>query len=152
MQSKIYDQVKNAMRARDTLRLLTLRSMLSAFTNELVSKGRKPNEVLADQDTVAVVRRLVKQRKDSIEQFEKGNRKDLADNERAELKILEEFLPAEMSEEKVREIILRKLEEFKQNGSTSSPQVGQFIGAVMKETSGQAGGTMVKRVVEDILR
>src|SRR3989338_7640596 len=99
MQEKIQNEIKEAMRAKDQVRLTTLRGMLAAFTNELVAKGKKPNEVIEDQDALAVIRRLVKQRKDSIEQFEKGQRVDLADNERSELRVLEEFLPAQMSEE-----------------------------------------------------
>ena len=96
MQNKIQEEIKSAMRAKDQLRLTTLRGVLASFTNELVAKGKKPNEVLAEGDAITVIRRLVKQRKDSIEQFEKGGRKDLADNEKAELKVLEEFLPMKL--------------------------------------------------------
>ena len=144
MQEKIQNQIVSAMRARDNIRLITLRGVSAAFTNELVSKGKKPNEILDDESALAVIRRLVKQRRDSIEQFEKGGRKELADNERAEMKILEEFLPAQMSEEKVREIIM--------NLKATQNDKGKLIGAVMKETAGQADGSMVKRIVEDLLK
>jgi hypothetical protein len=148
---KIQKEIPEAMRAKDQVRLTTLRGVLASFTNEAVALKRKPQDKLSDDEAISVIRRLVKQRKDSIEQFQKGGRKDLADNEKAELKILEEFLPAQMSEEKIREIVLKKLDEFK-NGSTSSPQMGQFMGAVMKETRGQADGTLVKKIVEEMLQ
>jgi uncharacterized protein len=148
MHNKIQEQIPEAMRAKDMVRLTTLRGMLAAFTNEVMALKRKPQDKLADEEAVAVVRRLVKQRKDSIEQFEKGGRNDLADNEKAELKILEEFLPAQMSEEKIREIVLQKKSEM---GEIDKTKIGQFMGAVMKETKGQADGTLVKKIIEELL-
>lgn len=148
MHDKIQGQIKEAMRAKDNVRLITLRGVLAAFTNESVALKRTPKDKLSDEEAITVIRRLVKQRKDSIEQFEKGGRKDLADNEKAELKILEEFLPAQMSEEKIREIVLKKKKEV---GEVDKSKIGQFMGAVMKETRGQADGALVKKIVEKIL-
>jgi len=148
MQNKIQNQIKDAMRAKDQVRLTTMRGMLAAFTNELVAKGQKPNEVLGEQEAVVVVRRLVKQRKDSIEQFEKGGRQDLADSEKAELLILEEFLPTQMSEEKIREIVKLKIEKL---GMKDMTKAGIIIGAVMKETAGEADGAVVKKIAEEML-
>lgn len=149
MQDKIQEQIREAMRAKDEVRLTTLRGMLAAFTNEAVAKGKTPKDKLTDDEAAAVVKRLVKQRKDSIEQFEKGGRSDLADSERAELKILEEFLPEQMSEEQIREIVLKKKAEM---GDVDKSKMGQFMGAVMKETKGQADGAVVKKIVEEILK
>jgi hypothetical protein len=148
MHDKIQNEIPAAMRAKDSVRLITLRGILAAFTNESVALKRTPKDKLSDGEAVAVIRRLVKQRKDSIEQFEKGNRQDLADNEKAELKVLEEFLPAQMSEEKIREIVLKKKEEM---GEIDKTKIGQFMGAVMKECGGQADGTLVKKIVNEIL-
>lgn len=147
MHNKIQEQIKEALRAKDQVRLTTLRGILAAFTNELVANGKKPSEILDDNGAIAVIRRLVKQRKDSIEQFEKGGRKDLADNERAEMKILEEFLPTQMSEEQIRKIVEVKKEEL----NPTKEKLGVFIGAVMKEIQGQADGALVKKIVEEIL-
>lgn len=144
----IQNQIPEAMRAKDQVRLTTLRGVLAAFTNEAVALKRKPQDKLSDAEAITVIRRLVKQRKDSMEQFEKAGRKDLVENEAAELKILEEFLPAQMSEEKIREIILKKKEEM---GITDKSKMGIFMGAVMKETAGQADGILVKKIVEEIL-
>lgn len=148
MHEKIQSLIPEAMRAKDTIRLTTLRGIIASFTNEAVTLKRKPQDKLSDEEALTVVKRLVKQRKDAIEQFEKGGRQDLADNERAELKVLEEFLPEQMSEEKVREIVLKKKEEM---GVTDKSKMGQFMGAVMKEIAGQADGALVKKVVEEVL-
>ncbi|HEY4515845.1 MAG TPA: GatB/YqeY domain-containing protein [Candidatus Paceibacterota bacterium] len=148
MQEKIQEQIKDAMRARDTLRLTTLRGVLAAFTNESVALKRTPQDKLSDDEAIVVLRRLVKQRKDSIEQFEKGGRNDLAENERAEMKILEEYLPAQMGEDAVRKIVIEKMEKL---GITDKSKAGQLMGAVMKETAGQADGNVVKRIVEEVL-
>jgi len=149
MHDRIQNEIPTAMRAKDLVRLTTLRGVLATFTNEAVALKRKPQDKLSDDEAVAVIRRLVKQRKDSIEQFEKGDRQDLADNEKAELKVLEEFLPAQMSEEKIREIVLKKKGEM---GEVDKTKIGQFMGAVMKETKGQADGTLVKKIVEEVLQ
>ncbi len=104
LQTTIKDGIKQAMLARDPVKTNVLRGMVAAFTNELVAKGRKPQEELADEDCIAVIKRFVKQRKDSIEQFEKGNRADLADAEKAELAILQTFLPASMPKEEIKKV------------------------------------------------
>ncbi len=148
MHDKIQNQIKDAMRARDEVRLTTLRGALAAFTNESVALKRTPKDKLSDDEVIAVIRRLVKQRKDSIEQFEKGNRKDLADNERAEMQILEEFLPAQMSAEQIEKIARLKIEEL---GTIDKSKIGILVGAVMKETKGQADGALVKKIVEEVL-
>lgn len=147
MHDRIKNEIPNAMRAKDEVRLTTLRGVLAAFTNESVVLKRTPQDKLSDNEATIVIRRLVKQRKDSIEQFEKGGRKDLADNERAELEVLEEFLPAQMSEDKVREIVRRLVDEKK----FDKTKAGQLMGAVMKESGGLADGSMVKRIVEEVL-
>ena len=148
MHENIQNQIKEAMKTKDQLKLTTLRGVLSAFTNESVVLGRTPQDKLSDSESITVIKRLVKQRKDSVEQFEKGGRVDLAENEKAELSILEKFLPAQMSEEKIREIALSKKEEM---GADKS-KMGQLIGAIIKETGGEADGAIVKKIVEEILK
>jgi len=152
MQDKIQEQIKDAMRAKDQVRLNTLRGMIAAFTNESVTLKRTPKDKLSDAEAVTVIKRLVKQRKDSIEQFEKGGRQDLADNEKAELKILEEFLPEQMSEEKVREIVMRILRQAQDDNSPILKNKGAFVGTVIKESKGEADGALVKKIVEEILQ
>lgn len=141
-------QIADAMRAKDSVRLNTLRGIKAACVNELVAKRRKPEETLSDEETLAVIRRLVNQRKDSIGQFRAGGREELAKAEEAEMKVLEAFLPAQMSEVEVRKIaeaVKAKL------GVTDKSKLGQLIGAVMKECKGRADGAVVKFVVESLL-
>ncbi|MDP3763232.1 MAG: GatB/YqeY domain-containing protein, partial [bacterium] len=88
--------------------------------------------------------RAVKQRKDSIEQFEKGNRKDLAEAEQAELKILETYLPVQMSREEVSAYVKEKQVELNMN----KDKAGQFMGTVMKELKGRADGMIVKEAID----
>lgn len=137
-----------AMRAKDSLKMNTLRGLLSAFTNELVAKGIKPQEQISDADALNVIKRAVKQRKDSIEQFRKGNREDLAQKEEVEMKILETYMPAQMSREQI-EAVARQVKE--NLGITDKSKIGQFVGAVMKETKGVADGSLVKEVAESLL-
>ena len=112
LHEQIKNNIKEAMMAKDAVRLETYRNMLSSFTNELVSKNRKPNEILNDEEAIAVITRLSKQRKDSIEQFKKGNRPDLVAKEEAELKILEIYLPKLIGKEEVEKIAKAKKDEL----------------------------------------
>lgn len=148
LHENIKNGVKEAMKAKDEVRLRTMRGVLAAFTNELVATKRTPQEMLPDEDALNVVRRLVKQRKDSIEQFTAGGRTDLAADEKAELAVLEEFLPQMMSKDEIRKIAEAKLAE---GGAVDKTKSGMFIGALMKELKGKADGADVKAVVDDLL-
>ncbi len=139
--------MKTAMRARERDKVTTLRGLLSAFTNELVAQKRKPTEELDDKDVLAVIKRAVKQRKDSIEQFTKGGRSELAAKEQAELVMLETYLPATVSKQEIEKIAQAKIDEL---GADKS-KIGVLIGAVMKEFSGNADGNDVKEIVEKLL-
>ena len=151
MHEKIQNQIPEAMRAKDQVRLTTLRGILAAFTNEAVALKRTPKDKLSDEEATVVIKRLVKQRKDSIEQFKKGGREDLAKNEEAELKVLEEFLPAQMSEEKIREIVMQILQQAQDDNSSILKNKGALIGTISKETKGEADGSLVKKIIEEIL-
>lgn len=145
---QIKDQIKDAMRAKDELRKEVLRGILSAFVNQVVSERRTPQEILEDDACIIVLKRLVKQRKDSAEQFEKGGRPELAEKEKLELAIIEEFLPETMSREEIKKIAEAKRDEL---GAIDKTKLGQFIGAVMKECKGRADGNDVKAVVEELI-
>jgi uncharacterized protein len=145
---QIKDEMKEAMKSKDADRLTVLRGLISGFTNELVASGKTPQDEVSDELAMNVIKRASKQRKDAIEQFEKGGRNDLADKEKLELKIIEAYLPQMMSEESIKEIVLKKKAEL--NISDKSG-IGQLMGAVMKETKGQADGNVVKKVVEESL-
>ena len=122
-----------------------LRGLVTAFVNEVIAQKRKPQDDLADEDALNVIRRGVKQRKDSIEQFKAGGRADLVASEEAELTILQTFLPATLSKEDIRAVAEKKRIEL---GVTDKSKLGIFMGAVMKELKGKADGADVKEVVE----
>lgn len=146
LQTDIKAQMIEAMRAKDQVRLGVIRSLITSFTNELVSKGRTPQDELTDEEALAVISRAVKQRKDSIEQFEKGGRADLAEDEKAELSILMAYLPAQMSREEI-EVFVK--EKFSSENPTKDKS-GQFTGLIMKELKGKADGAIVKEVVDNL--
>jgi hypothetical protein len=140
--------IPDAMRAKDAILLQTLRSLVTAMTNEVVAKKRKPDEFLTDDESITVLKRASNQRKDSIEQFEKGGRADLIGPEKAELAIIESYLPAQMSREEIEKVVRAKMAEM---GVTSKAEAGKFTGAVMKELKGKADGGDVKAVVDALL-
>ncbi|KND47423.1 MAG: hypothetical protein AB199_03265 [Parcubacteria bacterium C7867-004] len=148
----IHEQLKagipDALRAKDEVRLRTLRSVVTLMTNEVVAKKRKPDEFLADDEALTVLKRAANQRKDSIEQFTAAGRDELAAPEKEELAVIESFLPAQMSREEVEAVVKAKMEEL---GVTDKSGAGKFTGAVMQELKGRADGGMVKSVVDSLL-
>jgi uncharacterized protein len=145
---KIREDMKDAMRAKDQVRVDTLRGALAAFTNELVAKGKKPTEEIADTDAVTVLKRLGKQRKEAADVYEKGGRKELADKELVELKIIETYLPQMASREEIEKVARAKMQEL---GAIDPAGAGKLTGAVMKEFAGRADGNDVKDVVQKML-
>lgn len=147
LHEQIKNGIKEAMMAKDTIRLETLRAMVTGFTNELVVKNRKPNEMLSDEEALAVITRLAKQRKDSIEQFKKGNREDLVKVEEAQLAVLETYLPKLMEANEVEKFARAKKEEL---GIADATKKGLLMSALMKDLKGKADGSLVKTVVDSL--
>ncbi len=140
--------IPDALRARDEVKLRTYRSLSTAMTNEVVAKKRKPDELLTDEEALAVVKRAANQRKDSIEQFEAGGRPELALPEKEELALLEALLPAQMSREEIEAAARAKMAEL---DVTEKKDAGRFIGALMQDLKGKADGGAVKEVVDSLL-
>jgi len=138
----------DAMKAKDALRTNVLRGLTAGFVSELMTQKKMPNDPVSDEIAMTVIKRQVKQRKDSIEQFTKGARPELAAKETEELHILESFLPAQMSEEDIEKIVVAKIAEL---GVADKSGMGKLMGAVMKETGGNADGTVVKKIIESKL-
>ncbi len=149
LHEQIKGEIKKSMMAKEALRLETMRGLLSAFTNELVATKRTPQEMLTDEEVLKVMKRAANQRKDSIEQFEKGGRPELAEKEKAELAIIETFLPQMMSKDEIRKIAEAKKAEL---GADDKSKMGMFMGALMKELKGRADGNDVKEVVEGLFK
>lgn len=143
------EDIINAMRAKDTTRLMALRNLKAAFSNEMVALKRASTETLTDNEAGAVIRRLAKQRKDSILQFKKGGREELARAEETELKILESYLPQLMNETEIKKIAKTKQKEL---GITDKSKAGSFMKEMMKELKGKADGAVVKKVVDELFQ
>ncbi len=147
LHEQIKNGIKEAMMAKDSLKLETYRAMSAAFMNELVVKNRKPSELLNDEEALAVITRLAKQRKDSIEQFTKGGREDLVKVEQDQLSILETFLPKMMEKSEVEAMAAQKKDEL---GITDPSKKGMLMAALMKDLKGKADGTTVKEAVDSL--
>jgi len=149
LHSDIKGELKEALKAKEATRLRTVRSMLTAFTNELVATGKTPQQELDDAGVLGVIKRLAKQRKESIVQFEAANRHDLAEPEKEELVILEAYLPTLMSRDAIRPIVEAKIAEM---GAVDKSKMGILVGSLMKDLQGKADGADVKAVVEEVLQ
>jgi len=150
LKANIQNELNISMKKRDNLTTNVLRGLLAGFTNELISQKKKPQEEISDEDALNVIKRAVKQRKDSIEQFTKGGREDLVQNEQQELKILENYLPQMISNDEIKKIAEKKKTEL---GIEDKSKIGILIGTILKEikTAGaSADGNEVKRIVEEL--
>ncbi len=154
----IKNQIKEALRAKDTIRLDTLRGLNALALNEMLTNPVKATgsdsegEFLPDDRILALVKRSVKQRKDSIEQFTKGGRKDLATREQAELGILESFMPSMMTREQIHIVARQRIDALRSAGTYDPKAGGKITGMIMKELAGKADGNDVKSVVEELMK
>ncbi len=146
-QAELKETMKGAMRAKDSVRLGVIRGLMAAATNEAVVKGKGPDGILDEGEMLAVITRAAKQRKDSIEQFEKGGRPELAEGEKAELSIIMTMLPAQMSREEIEAAAKAKAAEM---GVTDKTSANKLMGALMKDLKGRADGNDVKEVVDNL--
>ena len=150
----IKDQIKDALRSKDTIRLETLRSLNASFQNEIIMGKAQPDKdgSLPDDATLAIVKRAVKQRRDSIEQFQKGGREDLVVKEKEELAILESYLPQMMTRQEIHVVASARIEKLKSDGAFDPKAGGKITGMIMKELAGKADGSDVKAVVDELLK
>jgi uncharacterized protein YqeY len=145
VQEKIQTQMTEAMRNKDQLRLSVLRMMKSAIKNKEIEK-MKP---LDEGEALSVLNTLVKQRKDSVDQFRKGGREELAQKEESEIKIIEEYLPAAASEDEIRKAIEDAVQE---TGASSIKDMGKVMKAVLAHLAGKsADGARVSQMVKEKL-
>jgi hypothetical protein len=145
LQEKIQHDIAEAMRSKDSLRLNVLRMMKTAVKNKEIEK-MKP---LEEPEVLAVFNMLVKQRKDSIDQFRKGGREELAQKEEAEIKIIEEYLPAAASEE---DVLAAIQEAIRESGATSMKDMGKVMAATKAKLAGKTidGGRVSQLVKEQL--
>jgi uncharacterized protein YqeY len=147
LQLRIDEDLKDAMRAKDAARLSVLRLLKAALKNAAIEKVGADGE-LTDADAIAVIRKQVKQRQDSIESFEKGGRADLAEKEKAEIVVLSNYLPRAMSAEELQKIVAESIAEV---GATSRAQMGVVMKALQPKVAGRADGkTLSAEVVRQL--
>ena len=145
LRERLRDDLKDAMRARDVVRRDTIRLVQAAIKNvEIERRGAE----LSDADVVVIMQRQVKQRHESITQYEQVNRSDLADVERAELAVIEAYLPQQMSRE---EIVVTARAMIEQLGARGPSDRGKVMGGLMGQLRGKADGATVNAVVSELL-
>ena len=144
---KITQDLKEAMRAGDHIARDTLRMLQSMVMNESIALKKK-DAGLTDEEEVVVLRRAIKQRRESAQQNRIGNRPELEQKEEEESAVLERYLPAQMNDEDIRAIVRRAIDE---SGALSTEDMGKVIGRVMGEVKGMADGAHVRMIVEQEL-
>lgn len=137
------NDMKASMKAKDKVALTTIRALKSAIKNAAIIKGGA-DAVLDDTEVMAIIRKQLKQRQDSIEQFKSAGREELAENEIAEMVILEKYLPAAMSEEEINAAVAEVVAE---TGASSRADMGKVMGALQKKTEGRADGKALSQAV-----
>lgn len=142
IQSGLPDALKEAMRAKDTVALTALRALKAAFLVLETAPGA-PSEI-SETDAVAVVRKQIKQREDSIAQFTQAGRAELADKERAEISVLERFLPKPLSEEEIESLVVSAITE---TGASSRAQMGAVMKLVSERAAGRADGKSLSQAI-----
>ena len=137
-------QLKESMLARNELRTSVLRMLISAINYYEINKGGAGYEA-TEEDILGVIQNQAKQRRDSIEEYKKANRPELADKESLELEILSVYLPAQMGEDEITKLVK---EAISQTGATSMADMGKIMGALMPKIKGKADGNLVSGIVK----
>lgn len=146
LEAKIMDHMKTAMKAKDTVALEALRAIKSAIILAKTETGS--GDVLAEADEVKMLQRLVKMRKDSAEIYTAQGRADLAEPELAQIAVIEQFLPAQLSEAEIETIIARIISE---TGASGIASMGKVMGLASAEIGGQAEGKVISGIVKKLL-
>lgn len=147
LESRIHGEIVAAMKRRDEASLIPLRMLKAAVDNARIEKGR--DEPFSEEDVFAVIRRLVKQRLESAEQFKAGGASARSEEELREADLLSGFLPPPMDEEEILSVVMRVVHE---TGARSPLDIGRVMGPCMAELKGRTEGGRVKKIVEDTLR
>ena len=144
LKENILNDLKSAMKAKDSDRLKVLRSLKAKILEKEISERKGGEAKLSDEQVTDVLLKAAKQRKESIEQFEKGGRQDLAESEKYELDIIEGYLPEMMSEEEVQK-------QIDKMGAETMADMGKVMGALMGKLKGKAEGAVISRIVKEEL-
>ncbi len=142
----VSEDIKKAMKAKNKVALQTLRNVKKAFIEANTQTGA--NEVLSDEEALRIIQKLVKQGKDSATIYKEQDREDLADEELAQVEILEEYLPKQMSKEELKEALKKLVDEL---NATSMKDMGKVMGTATQKFAGKAEGRMISQIVKELL-
>ena len=142
--STLNDDMKTAMKSKDKETLQVIRMLKASIQNEQIKKGADLNE----EEELTVLCREMKQRRDSLTEFEKADRTDLAEKVKGEIAIVEKYLPAQLDEAEIRQIVAGAIEK---TGASSPKEFGKVMGAVMPQVKGKADGNQVNAIVKELL-
>lgn len=137
--------MKSAMKAKDKESLQVIRMIKSSIQNEQIKVGHD----LTDDEELSVLSREMKQRRDSLREFEQAGRDDLAEKVKSEIAIVEKYMPEQLSEDDIRQIVQ---EAINQTGASSAKEFGKVMGAVMPKVKGKADGNLVNAIVKELLQ
>ena len=146
LEQKVMDDLKTAMLAKDEKSLRSLRAIKAAIINLKTSEGLGGE--IKEDDEIKLLQKLVKQRKESLDIYEKQGRSDLAEIEKEEIEIIEKFLPKQLTGEELKEVITSII---KQTGATSQADMGKVMGMAGKQLGGKADGKTIAAIVREIL-
>ncbi|MBN6186176.1 GatB/YqeY domain-containing protein [Aneurinibacillus sp. BA2021] len=141
---RLTHDMKQAMRDKDKLKLSVIRMVKSSIKNEEINQGKE----LSDDEVLTVLTRELKQRRDSLQEFEKAGREDLAASTRDEINVLMEYMPEQLDEEEIRKLVN---EAIQQTGASSKKDMGKVMGALMPKVKGRADGALVNKIVQESL-
>ncbi len=145
LRERIDAEIKTAMKSKDKVRLETVRGIKKFILEKEVSLRPSGQETLTEAQELEILMQIAKQRRDSIEQYRKGGREDLVAQEEAELVILEEYLPPQMSDEEVSKIVDEVIASV---GATSAKEMGKVMGKAMQQLKGKADGNKIQDMVK----
>ncbi|OGW50211.1 MAG: glutamyl-tRNA amidotransferase [Nitrospirae bacterium RBG_19FT_COMBO_42_15] len=147
LQEQLVNDMKESMKSGDSVKVSTIRMLKAAIKNKEIEKGGTSYK-LSDKETLEVIATAIKQRRDSIEQFTKGNRQDLAEKEKKELDILQAYMPPQMSDEDVKAEVKKAITE---TSASSQKDMGKVMKVLMPRIAGRADGTVVNRIVRELI-
>ncbi len=145
LKEQIPEDLKNALRNKKTLELSVLRMLQAALKNKEIDNKK---EALTDEVVISVVGAEIKKRRDAVREFEKVNRPDAADQEKAEIEILMKYMPQQMSEDEIRDVVKSAVEETQ---AESMKDIGKVMKALMPKVKGKADGSVVNKIVRELL-
>lgn len=145
LNKQLTEHMKEAMKEKDKTRLSVIRMLRAALQNEAINQGV---DTLSEEDELMILSRQVKQLNESIDEFNAANREDLVEKSEQELAILSQYMPAQLSDEELKEIVKQAIET---TGASSKREFGKVMGAVMPKVKGKADGSRVQKLVQQLL-